>query len=132
MQLLSKKKRTVIISITSLIDVVLLLLIFFMLTTTFSEQPGMELELPETEGFSNVEVEELEVTIDKTGKIQVNGKDVSIEELTSSLSEIAKQDSSQSISLKADRSTDYGVVIEAMDMIKQSGLEKIVITTEKK
>ncbi len=130
MQLMSKKKRNVVISITSLIDVVLLLLIFFMLTTTFSEQPGMELELPETEGFSNVEVDKLEVTIDKTGTIQLNGKNTDLQALSSALAEFAGQDSTQSVTLKADKSTDYGIVIQAMDMIKQSGLDKIIVTTK--
>ena len=49
MKLLDKKQRKVVINITSLIDVVLLLLIFFMLTTSFVEQPGMKLDLPETQ-----------------------------------------------------------------------------------
>ena len=66
MRLLTKKTRTVVISITSLIDVVLLLLIFFMLTTNFVEQPGMKLDLPETESTVGESTDELTVEVELT------------------------------------------------------------------
>ena len=130
MRLLTKKKRQVIISVTSLIDVVLLLLIFFMLTTTFAEQPGMELELPKTEGFSGVKVDKLEVSINRDGKLTLNGKFIELGELPDQLKEKGLELENKSVTLKADKETDYGLVIEVMDKIKLSGLDKIIIATE--
>lgn len=130
MQLLSKKKRTLIISITSLIDVVLLLLIFFMLTTTFAEQPGMELDLPKTEGFSGVKVDKLEISINASGQMTLNGAAVTEDNLVNLLKEKSADLADKSITLKADKATNYGFVIKAMDKIKQSSIEKIVIATE--
>ena len=130
MRLLTKKKRQVIISVTSLIDVVLLLLIFFMLTTTFAEQPGMELELPKTEGFSGVKVDKLEVSINRDGMLTLNGKFIELAELPDQLKEKGLELENKSVTLKADKETDYGLVIEVMDKIKLSGLDKIIIATE--
>ncbi|MCP4221395.1 MAG: biopolymer transporter ExbD, partial [bacterium] len=55
MQFRTKEKRKVMINITSLIDVLFLLLIFLMVSSTFLEQPGIKLELPESESAANVE-----------------------------------------------------------------------------
>ncbi len=128
MKLLSKSKRQIVINVTSLIDVVLLLLIFFMITSRFSEQPGMKLELPESKTSSTEEADNLEIYISSENVIMLNGKEILFDNLKLKLGEI--QNESKSIVIKADKNTKHGLVVQIMDIAKQSGIYKIVIATK--
>jgi biopolymer transport protein ExbD len=131
MRLLTKKTRTVVISITSLIDVVLLLLIFFMLTTSFVEQPGMKLDLPETESTSGEGTDELTVTISSEGEIFLGKELIELENLEAELIKYKEENNKSSLVIKADKTTPHGTVVQVMDIAKISGLEKLIIASEK-
>ncbi len=131
MQLLTKKTRTVVISITSLIDVVLLLLIFFMLTTSFVEQPGMKLDLPETESTTGESTDELTVTISSVGEIYLGKELIELEDLKAKLIKYKEENNTSSLVIKADKITPHGTVVQVMDIAKISGFEKLIIASEK-
>jgi len=131
MRLLTKKTRTVVISITSLIDVVLLLLIFFMLTTSFVEQPGMKLDLPETESTTAENMDELTVTISSEGEIYLGKELIELENLKAALIKFKDENNTSSLVIKADKTTPHGTVVQVMDIAKISGLEKLIIASEK-
>jgi len=132
MQLKEHKRRKVTLNIISLIDVVLLLLIFFMLTTRFIEQPGMKLDLPGSQSAEKSAAKELELAIDPNGKMLLNGKAVSLEQLPSRLQELLPEMEDNTLILKADQKVSHGKVVEIMDLARMNGLEKIVIATEVK
>jgi len=131
MRLLTKKTRTVVISITSLIDVVLLLLIFFMLTTSFVEQPGMKLDLPETESTTTENTDELTVTISSEGEIYLDKELLKLENLKEALLKHKEKNDTSSLVIKADKTTPHGTVVQVMDIAKISGFEKLIIASEK-
>ena len=131
MRLLTKKTRTVVISITSLIDVVLLLLIFFMLTTSFVEQPGMKLDLPETESTAGENTYELTVTISSEGEVYLGDELIDLENLKAELQKYKEDNNTSSLVIKADKTTPHGTVVRIMDIAKISGLEKLIIASEK-
>jgi len=130
MRFLDKKQRKVVINITSLIDVVLLLLIFFMLTTSFVEQPGMKLDLPETQTSSGEKPEGLEIVVQADGVINLNGETVLLEDLSARLEGLLEQSTDKSLLLRADKEVPHGTVVEIMDIAKLKGLEKLIIGTK--
>jgi len=132
MRLLEKKKSKVTINITSLIDVVLLLLIFFMLTTSFVEQPGMKLDLPETESAEGERTGKLQILVSVEGIIHVNDEAVSLEELREKIETITSDMEDKSLILKADKNVPHGTVVQIMDIARSSGLKKIIIASEQK
>lgn len=133
MQLLNKKRRRVTINITSLIDVVLLLLIFFMVSTNFIEQPGMKLDLPDSEtASSSAAGNELEVIVQSDGSLFLNGEAIKIEELRIQFEKFATESSPQSLFLKADKNVTHGIVMEVMDIARLTGIQKIIIASTKK
>ncbi len=133
MQLLNKKRRRVTINITSLIDVVLLLLIFFMVSTNFIEQPGMKLDLPDSEtASSSAAGNELEVIVQSDGSLFLNGEAIKIEELRIQFEKFATEFSTQSLFLKADKNVTHGIVMEVMDIARLTGIQKIIIASTKK
>jgi biopolymer transport protein ExbD len=130
MQFREKKRRRVTINITSLIDVLFLLLIFFMVSSTFLERPGMKLDLPKASHKESVRMEGYTLFVTQDEKLFLNDEPVKLNELESNLREIAPEVEEDGIVLQADEQIRYGLVIEVMDMIKKSGIKKMVVATE--
>lgn len=131
MQFREKSKKRIIINITSLIDVLFLLLIFFMVSSTFLEQPGMKLDLPQTSTHDITRQENYTLFITKDEILYLNEEPVTLQNLPDHLKSIASE-TEQGIILKADEKTRYGFVIEVMDLVKQSGIKKLVVATQPK
>ena len=132
MQFREKSKRRIIINITSLIDVLFILLIFFMVSSTFLEQPGMKLDLPKTSQKTVVQVEGYTLFIMSDESLYLNHEEITIEALPARLKEIAKEVEDKGIVLQADEKIRYGWVVEIMDVIKQSGITKLIVATRMK
>jgi biopolymer transport protein ExbD len=128
-----KKRGAAIINVTSLIDVVLLLLIFFMLTTSFVQQPGIKLDLPETHSAKVVDESENIVYINADGKIMLNDEEVDFMALNLKLAALIDTSLAENaIVLKADKTIDYGKVVEIMELAQVAGFQKLIIATEEK
>jgi len=120
------------INITSLIDVLFLLLIFLMISSTFLEQPGIKLDLPETQSAVKVKQSEFSLFVDKTGKIFLNDKEISSETLEKRLKEELPNMKGGALILKADTDASHGKVVLIMDIVKKSGVKKLIIGTKQK
>ena len=132
MQFQTREKKRVVINITSLIDVLFLLLIFFMVSSTFLEQPGMKLDLPKTSEHENVRAEGYTLFITDSETLFLNEEQVTLENLPQALKLIADAVEDKGLILKADEGIRYGMVVEVMDLVKQSGIVKLVVATEVK
>lgn len=132
MQFLTKTRKRVIINITSLIDVLFLLLIFFIVSSTFLEQPGMKLDLPETTRKEPMRMEGYTLFIMTDESMYLNEEPVTMDELRNILTEIAPVVEEKGLILKADEVIRYGLVVEVMDIAKQSGITKLIVATQLK
>lgn len=132
MQFRDKSRKRVIINITSLIDVLFLLLIFFIVSSTFLEQPGMKLDLPQTSGQETVRIEGYTLFILSDGSIYLNEEELNVNTLSERLQEIAPEVEERGLIFKADETTRYGLVVEIMDRVKQSGITKLIIASQPK
>lgn len=130
MQFMTKTKRRIFINITSLIDVLFLLLIFFIVSSTFLEQPGMELELPKTEAQPPQRMEGYTVFVTTDEKVFLNEEEIGLDVLADRLTAIAPETEEDGLILKADENVRYGLVVEVMDIAKQSGIGRLVVATE--
>jgi TolR protein len=115
------------INVIPLVDIMLVLLIIFMITAPLMQQ-GIDVNLPKAKGKSIEETEKINIVVTKEGKIYVNEKLSTIQELQSILS--AFKDSNVFVLLKADKDVPYGLVAEIMGEIKASGIERIGMITE--
>lgn len=132
MQFRARPKRKVFLNITSLIDVLFLLLIFLMVSTTFLEQPGIKLELPEAQSAAIIEQKEFMLFVNKEGTIFLNDTEIAIENLEAKLKEVLPEMEKGTIILKADQDLSHGRVVRLMDIVKKSGVKKLVIGTKLK
>jgi len=131
MQLYTKAKRKVSLNLTSLIDVLFILIIFFTVSSTFLEQPGIELKLPKAVSAEGHTVQKVIIYIDKDKNIFLNDNIVTLNNLKAEIQKFDKTQKDKSILLKADKEVTHGLVIHIMDLLRQQGIYKIVISTTK-
>jgi len=116
-----------IFELTPLINVFFLLLIFFMFTSSFIFQPGIRVSLPRAVTSEVLAPEEIAIIIDKDDTIYVNDRPISIEELTSNLRILAKEETP--LLIKADRNSSLGRIVEVLDLCRAENLSQVNIAT---
>ena len=120
------------LNLAPMIDVVFLLLIFFMVATTFATmEERMDLDLPQAEsGTDALDVpEELVVEVVEGGDVFFEGRSIGLEELSQLMLRTARRDPSTPVTVRGDRSTDYGRVVEILDLARNAGLENAGLST---
>ena len=117
------------INVTPLVDVMLVLLVIFMVTAPIIQQ-GVQVNLPQTKAGTIAGKEELLiVTIAKSGKVYLNDKAMSPQELGQKLRAIKKAEGEKQVYLRADQDVRYGIVMKTIAEIKQAGIEKLGMVT---
>jgi biopolymer transport protein ExbD len=130
MKLISEKKKKVLLNITPLVDVLLILIVFFVVTSTFMEQPGIKLELPKSQTADLQRIEKAVLIVSEDSKLYFRNKEVSLNELPAILSDAMQESIDKSLIISADKVVHHGLIISIMDIARQSGVQKLVVSTE--
>lgn len=119
---------TAAIDLTPLIDVTFQLLIFFLLTATFNTDAAFKVKLPKaTSNEPATEQKAIVVEISADGRFEVDKKIVDESELQTRLCMAAKEAQVSTVNIKADQNTKHEKVVQAMDVAKVCGIEKLGI-----
>ncbi|MBL0215257.1 MAG: ExbD/TolR family protein [Myxococcales bacterium] len=118
------------INVTPMVDVMLVLLIIFMITAPMMNT-GVDLDLPKVTA-KNIEDPEgkLVLSIDKTNRIFLGGTQVTWQDLKVKLAANERVKKESELYIEADTALPYGVVITAMAVAKDAGVEKVMMLTE--
>ena len=118
------------INTTPLVDVMLVLLIIFIITAPLMTH-SVRVELPRA---ASVPTEDrrltLQVSIDGDNRVFVGSEAVDRGELESRFREAVRHDANVEMHLKADRSTRYEIVADAMSAARRAGLSRIGFVTQ--
>ncbi len=131
MKLLVKEKKRLSVNLTPLIDVLFILIIFFAVSSTFLEQPGIELDLPKAKSSEGHTTQKVIIYVDKDKHIFLNDNIVSMNNLIDEVKKLADIRKDKSIVIKADAAVPHGIIISIMDLLREQGIYKIVISTVK-
>jgi biopolymer transport protein TolR len=118
------------INVTPLVDVMLVLLIIFMVTAPLI-QSGVKVDLPKASAQQMEHSEEkLVLTITRDKRILLGSSEISFADLETKLAANARIQKDKELYLHADRSLQYGTVVEIMAIARRAGVESLGMITE--
>jgi len=119
------------INVTPMVDVMLVLLIIFMVAAPLLTV-GVPLELPKTraEALPVEQEAPLTINLDAEGRIYIQKTEVGAENLVAKLTAIQTERQTDKVFLRADRSLDYGVVMQIMGALSAGGFRNIGLVTD--
>jgi len=117
------------INVTPLVDVMLVLLVIFILTAPLIVPQSMKVNLPKTQAVTLQEKnKKMELVIESSGALTLDGKQVSDKELERALS-AASSNPEAALAIQADKGVPYGRVAEIMAISQGAGVVKLSFVT---
>ena len=118
------------INVTPFVDVMLVLLVIFMITAPLM-QHSLEVQLPQ-ESTEPVQVKEIpSVTLKGNKKVFWNEDEMAnLLILSRKLEEYLSNNQNGGLYLKADKTLDYGFVMQVIATVRRAGVENIGMVTE--
>lgn len=116
------------INVTPFVDVMLVLLIVFMVAAPLLTA-GVPIDLPDSEAkaLSQEDNTPLEVSLESDGTIYVGDTEVKRNRLIQILGVKANNDPDKRIYIRADKSMDYGKVMDILGSINKAGFQKVAL-----
>ena len=117
------------INVIPLVDIILVLLIIFMVTAPMLHR-GLDITLPTSGTNTITPAERLVLTIGKDQQLFLQDDPVSIDQLERRLKRAKNENAEVSVYLRADQAVPYGRVVQVMDGVKRSGIERLGMVTD--
>ncbi len=118
------------INVTPLVDVMLVLLVIFIITAPLMAS-SIKLDLPRTDAGRATDTPKfVSVVVDAAGKVFLNDRAVTSEELAARLAAAAAESRDTEVQLRADQTVPYGKIVELMAIANKAGLSRIGFVTQ--
>jgi biopolymer transport protein TolR len=118
------------INVTPLVDVMLVLLVVFMVTAPLLTV-GVPVDLPQTAAPPiNEPKEPLVISIDASGQIYVQDAVIQTQALVPRLQAITDNNPDAPLYVRADKSIDYGRVLDVMSLVSSAGFRKVSLIAQ--
>jgi biopolymer transport protein TolR len=118
-------------NVVPLCDVLLVLLIIFMVVTPLVQQ-GVDVRLPNALNTIDMpENPDVVMSIKRDGSIYINEDQATMENVNMMLEDAFMTSNERKLYLRADQELEYGVIIDIIDLIKDTGVEIVGIIVER-
>jgi len=119
------------VNIVPMLDLAYVLIVVFILMAT-AQVSGIELDLPQASNRQTLEVSQTQaISVAASGEVYLNGAPTSVPELTEAMRARFAENPEVPVVIRGDTATDYGKVMEVLDVVKGVGITKIGLPAEK-
>lgn len=119
------------INVTPMVDIMLVLLIVFMVTANFVSESGLKINLPKTQTTETSTTVSLSVAVDERGSLLYKSAKTTVDELKAALTRAVSIDPNTRVTLAADSRLSYQQVMDVLGIIKQAGVTRVALASEK-
>jgi len=120
------------INIVPMIDVIFAILAFFITSTLFmTRSEGLPVNLPQTASSQQQQESPATLTIDAQGNLFFNRQGISADRLTAAIEQAKGEQANFLVIVNADEAVPHGIVVKAMDQIRQVPGARLAIATVK-
>ena len=114
-----------------MIDIIFFLLVFFMMSTMFMiEQKVLPVVLPAASAPQIDTGRTVPVTVLADGSVRLGENPSPVSSLQADVESILGRDSEARFLLRADRSVEYGRVVQVLDLLRKAGVQRLSIAVE--
>jgi len=117
------------INVTPLVDVMLVLLIVFMISAPLL-QSGVDVDLPVGNFESEMNEDNIVLSIDATGKHYLNDTYLQPEIIIDKVKVAVAASSTKTVYIRGDKSLRYGQVMEFLEFLRRGGIERVSLVME--
>lgn len=119
------------INVTPLVDITLVLLIIFMVTAHFVTDTGVRVNLPKAAAAEVNPTPALTLNVAKNGDLSLMGQKVDAKGLEANMAREARLNPGVRVVVAADEALIYKDVVKILDLIKQAGVTRVALSSEK-
>ena len=122
------------LQLAPMLDVVFQLLIFFIVTFEFSRsEMDLKISVPKAQEGADAKRArgEIIVNVRANGDVVVEGQTMSLDQLRTKLTAIAKLHENQPIRLRGDNATDHQTIVTVIDTCQKAGIWNISFATQR-
>ena len=120
------------IDLSPMLDVIFQLILFFLVSTTLAVLPGITVSLPESTTAQGTDAGGITLTVEKDGRIWLNGEETSMDSLDAALSSVdvgAREKESYPVTIAADSEVTNGVIVRIFDALRRNGFSAVSLRT---
>ena len=118
------------LDLTPMLDIVFIMLIFFIVTTSFIKESGIEVNRPNAETAERDQKGNILVAISENNEIFIDRRKVDLSAIRPNIIRLKAENPEGSVIIQADKASQTGLLVEAMDQIRLAGVQEISIAAE--
>ena len=121
------------INILPMIDVIFAILVFFIVSSLYlTRSEGLPVNLPRASTAEVQEKQQITVSLDKESKLTIDSQPTQMDRLKADLEKLIKTETTTTVVINADTSVEHGLVVDAIDQIRQVPQAQLAIAAKKK
>jgi biopolymer transport protein ExbD len=124
------KREESTLDLTPMLDIVFIMLIFFIVTTSFIKESGIEVNRPNAETAERDQKGNILVAISENNEIFIDRRKVDLRAIRPNIIRLKAENPEGSVIIQADKASQTGLLVEAMDQIRLAGVQEISIAAE--
>ena len=131
MRKFSKVEEEAEINMTPMLDIVFIMLIFFIVTATFIKEAGVEVDRPSAVTAEKKDRASILIAVTENDEIWINRRKVDLKSLRANIEKLHAENPQGTVVVQADKRAKAGLMIAVTEVVNDSGVPNVAISTEK-